>query len=132
MDELVALADDILERNEYVTVTYSVKARQAYSKGDFARVIEYKNKAMQTAPFATVECREYAEMLVVGIRLYEQEGYTKSAQLCKQELVRVADRIATIDHRLSPLGQKIYEQPGQYLSKDIKDYVAELKEEGIR
>lgn len=132
MDEIHALADEILERNDYVAVAYSVKARYAYQRGDFAKVIEYKNKTMETAPFSTVECREYAEMLMVGINLYEKAGDTKSAKVCKQELVRVADRITTIDQRLSPLGQKIDEQPGQYLSKTIKDYVAELKEEGFR
>ena len=132
MDEIVALADEILERNEHVPVAYSVKAREAYSRGDFAKVIQYKKQTMDLAPFSTVECREYAEMLMVGIELYEKAGDEKSARYCKQELVRVADRIATIDQRLSPLGKKIEEQPGQYLSKTIKDYVAELKEEGIR
>ena len=132
MDEIHALADEILQRNEYVSVAYSVKARDAYRRGDFAKVIQYKKAAMDLAPFATVECREYAEMLMVGIDLYEKAGDVKSALYCKQELVRVADRIATIDRRVSPLGKKIAEQPGQYLPKSIKDYVAELKEEGIR
>lgn len=132
MDEITALADEIIERNDYVAVAYSVKARDAYRRGDFAKVIQYKKLTMDTAPFSTVECREYAEMLMVGIDLYEKAGDTKSAQYCKRELVQVADRIATIDRRVSPLGKKIVEQPGQYLPKSIKDYVAELKEEGIR
>ena len=132
MDEITALADEILDRNEYVAVAYSVKARDAYRRGDFAKVIQYKKLTMDAAPFSTVECREYAEMLMVGIDLYEKAGDAKSAQYCKRELVQVADRIATIDQRVSPLGKKIVEQPGQYLPKSIKDYVAELKEEGIQ
>ncbi len=130
--QMDAMADEILARNEYVAVAYTAKANYAYSKGDFAHFIEYKKQAMDAAPFATVECRDYMDKLQVGIRLYTEAGDTNSAKVCKRELVRTADRILTMDQRLSPLGRKIDEQPGQYLSKVLLEYVDQLREEGIR
>lgn len=126
-----AIADDILARNEYVAVAYSAKANYAYSKGDFARFIQYKTQAMNAAPLATVECRDYMDKLQVGIRLYAQAGDTKSANVCKKEYVRTAERITTIHQRLSPLGEKINEQPSSYISAIAKEYVEQLKEEGF-
>ena len=130
--EMDALADKILAHNEYVAVAYTAKANYAYSKGDFARFIDYKTKAMDAAPFATVECRDYIDKLQVGIRLYGQAGDTNSAKICKQQLVRTADRVLNIEDRLSPLGRKIDEQPSAYLSQILLEYVDQLKEEGIR
>lgn len=130
--EMDALADKILARNEYVAVAYTAKANYAYSKGDFARFIDYKTKAMDAAPFATVECRDYIDKLQVGIRLYGEAGDTKSAKVCKQQLVRTAERVLNIEERLSPLGRKIDEQPSAYLSQILLEYVDQLKEEGIR
>ena len=130
--EMDALADKILSRNEYVAVAYTAKANYAYSKGDFARFIQYKKQAMDAAPFSMVECRDYIDKLQVGIRLYTEAGDMKSAKVCKQELVRTADRVLTIDQRLSPLGRKIDEQPSQYLSEILLEYVDQLMEEGIR
>lgn len=130
--QMDALADKILRRNEYVAVAYTAKANYAYSKGDFTRFITYKQQAMDAAPFATVECRDYIDKLQVGITLYTQAGDQNSANVCKRELVRAADRILTIDQRLSELGKKIDEQPGQYLSKDTREYVDLLKKEGYR
>lgn len=132
LSEMNFLADEVLSRNEYVSVAYSAKALYAYQKGDIARVIEYKNKAMDTAPFATVECRDYAEMLMRVIPLYEKAGDANSVKVCQRELVRVVDRIDTIDRRLSPLGKKIDEQPGQGgLGPNVREYVAKLKEGGL-
>ena len=130
--QMDALADKILRRNEYVAVAYSAKANYAYSKGDFTHFIQYKQQAMDAAPFATVECRDYIDKLQVGITLYTQAGDANSVKVCKRELVRAADRILTIDQRLSALGKKIDEQPGQYLSKDTREYVDLLKKEGYR
>jgi len=130
--DMDALADKILDANEYVAVAYTAKANYAYSKGDFAHFIEYKTKAMDAAPFAMVECRDYIDKLQVGIRLYTQAGDMNSAKVCKRELVRTANRVLTVEQRLSPLGRKIDEQPSTYLSKVLLEYVDQLKEEGIR
>lgn len=118
-----AMADDILTRNESVTVAYSVKARYAYSKGDFAKVIEYKQQIFDRTTFAYEEYEEYCYMLINGFALYRQAGDTYSAQICAKELKAAADSVHTAENRLSSLGAKIKDQPETQLPEDIEKYL---------
>lgn len=130
--EMDAVADAILSRNAYVAVAYTAKANYALSQGNVPVYLEYKNKAIDTAPFSMVEYRDHINNLQEIIRLYNQAGDTNSARVCKQELVHTAESVLNIEERLSPLGRRIDEQPSTYLSKILLEYVDQLKEEGIR
>ena len=123
-DERAAeLADDIIKRNEYATVAYSVKARQAYSDGDFAKLIEYKNEIFEKAPFDYDEYEEYCYMLINGYLLYGKSGDSASAAVCLRELKKTAETVRTLDERLSELGASIKDQPKTTLPDDIMKYV---------
>lgn len=123
IDKACEIADEIINRNEYVTVAYSAKARNAYSQGDFAKVIEYKNQIFDRSTFAYEECSEYCYMLINGISLYNQAGDTYSAQICLKELELAADSVHTADDRLSSLGAKIKDQPETILPEDVENYL---------
>lgn len=123
------VADKILKRNSYVAVAYSVKARYAYSRGDFANVIKYKKLTIEAAPFSHVEYWEYGKMLANGIKLYENAGDKKSAEICKKELIALSDRMAAQENNLSEYGSKISMQPIFYLTKELREYVSELRGE---
>lgn len=127
LDTAVGTADDILERNEYVILAYSVKARQAYSQGNFAKLIDYKRLIFEKAPFEYEEYEEYGYMLINGIALYQQAGDTDSAQICRQELLWVKDRVHTAGSRLSRLGGMIDDQPVTWLPEDMEAYIAALE-----
>ena len=117
------LADDILRRNRYVTVAYSLKARLAYAAGNFAQLIEVKNRIFANAPFAYKEYEEYCYMLITGIQLYEKAGDEASARICRQELRRAARSVHTANSRLSALGAGIQDQPTVELPADIEAYL---------
>lgn len=116
------IADNIISRNEYVAIAYSVKARTYYSKGDFAKLIEYKREIFEKAPFAYEEYKEYCYMLISGVTLYNNAGDTKSAQICLKELKATVNRVHTSAERLSSLGAKIKDQPETRLPDDIEEY----------
>lgn len=118
------MADDILSRNKYAALAYTVKARNAFAKGDFKKVMEYKNAVLSIAPFSYSEYREYCNMLVTGITLYKKTGDTESAEICFDELKRVADEVHNIKDRQSPLGLKISSQPVTRLSEKMESYIA--------
>lgn len=117
------IADGIISRNEYVPIAYTVKARQAYSAGDFKKVIEYKRQIFEKAPFAYEEYKEYCYMLITGITLYNRSGDTSSAQICLKELKSAAYSVHTAKDRLSNLGAKIKDQPETRLPDDIEEYL---------
>ncbi len=117
------IADDIISRNEYVTVAYSLKAKTYYSEGDFSNVIKYKKMIFDKAPFAYEEYKEYCYMLITGISLYNEAGDTSSAKICLNQLKSAADSVHTLKDKLSPLGAKIKDQPKTELPDDIEDYL---------
>ena len=118
------LADDIIRRNQYVTVAYSVKARQAYAKGDFKSLIQRKNKIFEKAPFAYDEYQEYCYMLITGYELYNEAGDTASAKVCMDELKSTVAKVHSIENKLSNLGKKIKDQPVNRLPDDIEKIAA--------
>lgn len=120
------IADRILNQNEYVIIAYSVKARKAYSDGDFSQVITYKRKIFERAPFAYDEYEEYAYMLITGIQLYQQAGDSDSAKICREELQMVVDKVHHMREKLSYLGTRIRDQPETRLPEEIEEYVGKL------
>ncbi len=127
--EAAELGEKILARNEYVSVAYSVVSRYAYTKGDFGKVIEYKTKTIQAAPFAMGEYKEYAKMLITGIKLYSQAGDEKSAKICKNELFALENKLLAQREKVSRLGRMIDLQPTLYFSSDLQKQIDALKEE---
>lgn len=125
--EAKIIADRVIKRNEYVPLTYSVFARAAYEKGDFAEVIKYKNMAINIAPFSYSEYWEYGRMLVNGIALYTQAGDTASAEICKKELLAVAKALPNTKNLLSKYGAAIDHQPVYYFPQDLKDAIDKLE-----
>ncbi|MBR5295422.1 MAG: hypothetical protein IKU24_02390, partial [Clostridia bacterium] len=120
------IADRILERNAYVSLAYSIKARSAYEKGDFAKVFEYKKKCFDVAPFSHSEYWEYGTMLVNGIKLYEAAGDDSSAEYCRKELSALIKAVRAQKDRLSDLGAQIEQQPRVYFPKELYEDMEEL------
>lgn len=131
-DDLTVLdetADRIIERNKYVPVAYSVKARVAYNKGDFAKVVEYKKKTIKLAPLAAAEYKEYAYMLINGISLYTQAGDSYSADYCKAELLSLSDELKCAKEKISELGEAIDMQTKLAFPAEIVEYIWALEAE---
>lgn len=123
MEDAVIIADKILERNEYLNIAYSVKAREAYEAGNFTDLINYKNLIFEIAPFQYEEYEEYCYMLINGISLYLQAGDVESANYCKEELQKVRASVESMDEHLSDLGKKIKDQPETELPEEIINYI---------
>lgn len=124
-----ALAQQILEQNEYVNVAYTVMANQAYTAGDFTQMIRYKNEIFQKFPFQYAEYEQYCQMLITGIQLYGQAGDTASVDFCRQELIKTAAAVQGQADRLSPLGKMIVDQPTTQLPAELEAYIQALQPE---
>lgn len=118
-----ALAEQILKQNSHCYGAYSICSQYAYSQGDFAKVIQYKNKALQLNPFDHTEYEEYCRMLINVISLYEKEKDENSVKICQQELVAVKELLESNRQRLSFLGKRIKDQPITQLPEDIVYYI---------
>ena len=65
-------------------------------------------------------------MLITGIDLYEKNGDTQSADICRQELMEVYQKFLDMPQRLSPLGKRIKDQPIGSLDSQITDYICQM------
>lgn len=127
VEEQEKLADEIISRNEYVVLAYSVKARNAYSHGDFSELIQWKHKLFEKAPLQYEEYKEYCSMLINGISLYSQAGDMNSAGICAGELLQAEQALASMSEKLSDLGKKIKDQPETELPHEIQNYIDALR-----
>jgi len=120
------LALEILEQNDACYVPHSVRAKYAYSQGDFASLIESKNNVFRLNPFGYEEYEEYCVMLINGIMLYEKAGDTQSVQICKMQLLEAQALLTANEDRLSTLGKLIKDQPITQLSGDVRYYIEKM------
>lgn len=120
------LALEILEQNDACYVPYSIRAKYAYSQGDFASLIESKNKVFRLNPFGYEEYEEYCVMLINGIMLYERAGDTESVKICKMQLLETQALLESNAERLSALGKLIKDQPITQLSQDVRYYIEQM------
>ena len=125
-EDVEALCDDILKQNSVCYVPYSLKAQLNFTRGDIPGMIEYYRAALVRNPFAHTEYEYYCRMLMQSIQLYQQRGDTKSALICKQELLAVAQQLSENTERLSPLGKLIVDQPVTTLPQDILQFINQL------
>lgn len=120
------IAREILEQNTTCYVPYSIRAKYAYSQGDFASMIENKLTVFRLYPFGYEEYEEYCVMLINGILRYQQAGDTASVQVCRQQLLQAQAALQTNADRLSPLGRLIADQPITQLSEDVRYYIEKM------
>ena len=121
------LADKIIDQNKYVTIAYSAKAAYAYSEGDFANVIKYKDLAINNAPLVYEEYESYVIMLLTGYELYIRANDIQSAEYCRAKIKEVLRSLDSIENKLSTLGKKINDQPQTQLPQEILDYINYLQ-----
>lgn len=125
--EATALAKEILKQNEYVTIAYSMVARDAFSKGDFTTMISCKKEIFERAPFRNDEYIDYCRMLLVGVDLYQKAGDSASRNLCLHELFAAKEKVETLDELLSPLGKIIKDQPDTSFPQDVGQAIEALR-----
>lgn len=124
MDEI---ADRILRVNREVSLVWSAKARAAYSNGDFAKVIEYKEKAISLSKYDLQEYLDYFDMLAVGFNLYNEAGDLASAEVCQSKLKEIPDMLQQVLDGTDKLAWMIDEKPNLELPNNYLEVLKQLK-----
>ena len=125
-EEMDAQADQILKQNDYVALAWDAKAQAAFSRGDFSTVIQAKQRAMTLNKYATDEYVDYFEKLRVGYELYQQNSDTDSAEICRQEIVDIQNRIDMVLEETDSLAWRIVDQPELTMPQEYYDYLTSI------
>lgn len=104
-------ADKILSYNSSVSLAYSAKARAAYSKGDFERMIYYKKQAISLSKYVLEEYLDYFDMLLIGVQLYTKNQDSQSAEYCRRCILEIPDMIKSVLDSTDSLAWRINDKP---------------------
>lgn len=110
-EDMEAQARQILRLSDSVSLAHSAMARAAFSRGDFAAVIEEKQAALRLSRYSLTEYLDYLDMLNVGVALYRQAGQAESAERLRQEMLAVPEALRQVEEGTSALGRRIADQP---------------------
>ncbi|MCI8465277.1 MAG: hypothetical protein HFI63_05410 [Lachnospiraceae bacterium] len=130
VEEMERIADEILSRNQSVSIAHSAKARAAYARGDFETVISCKQRAISLARYELDEYLDYFQMLYVGFQMYLAGGDLDSARVCRQKLSEIPDMLEEALERtdgLNALAWKIRDKPELVLPKEYQEILDSLQ-----
>ena len=125
-ENIKVYAEEILSRNEHVSIAYSACANQAFKNGDIKSFIEYKEKAIGAARYSIDEYNDYCEKLIVAINLYAEARDMTSAQYCMERLVEVEEMLNDLKESTDDLAWKIKDKPNLSL-ESFSEYIKEFK-----
>ncbi|MFI3206246.1 MAG: O-antigen ligase family protein [Clostridia bacterium] len=126
VSEAKELADEIIEKNEYVAYAYNIEAMYYYSLGSFENAITYKLKEIELSKYS-IDCyTDLVYILAVGVQLYEEAGYTESAEYCKAYLVIIEDMLSEVEDNTSFIAYLINDTPELELPDEYLQYITEF------
>lgn len=109
--ELETTADRILFLNQKSSIAHSAKANAAYSKGDIENMMTEKETAIECNRYSLNEYCDYFEKLYQAMLLYEQNGDTASAEVCREKMQSIPLMLDTVRQSTDPIAWKIADQP---------------------
>ncbi len=124
----VKYADEIIAENGYLAIAYDVKANEAYGKGDFQKVMDYKNKAIECSPYSIDEYKDFCEKLFVGVSLYSNANDFASANACKKELIEIQEKLEDVEENTNEIAWKIQDTPQLKLPAEYVKQIEGYKE----
>ena len=125
--EMREIADDLISRNEYISVAYSARARAAFSEGDIRGFIEDKLRAIGLAPYQYDEYTDYLEILSYCENLYLQNGSTEDAKTCAERAAEIPDMLDELREKTSSLAWEIDDRPQVTLSRENLELIEEME-----
>lgn len=120
VDEVDALADQILAQNDTCALAYQAKAIVAYCSDDYEGVMKWQKEAIARDPFQYDAYVEYASMLYDGAELL-QDTDPEQAQECVEEIRNIPDYLKEAGNKVSRLGKMIDEQPQLSVDDTLSD-----------
>ena len=126
-EQMKEIADDLISRNEYISVAYSARARTAFSEGNVRGFIEDKLRAIELAPYQYDEYIDYLEILVYCENLYLENGNMEDAKICAEKAAEIPDMLDELREKTSFLAWRINDRPQVTLSRENLELIEEME-----
>lgn len=126
-EEMRQIAEDIISKNEYVSLAYSARARANLSEGKVRPFMEDKRNAIRLAPYQMEEYVDYLEVLYYCENLYLENGNIEDARICAAQAAEVPEMVEAVREKTHPLAWKIKDRPDLELDADALQMVQEMQ-----
>lgn len=120
-------ADRILALDSHVSLAHSAKANTAYASGDILSMMESKKAAIANARYTLEEYTDYFDKLYQAMELYAKQGDTVSAEICRQELLKIPKMLSNVLEDTDPLAWKVQHVPELELPQEYQDVLTQLE-----
>lgn len=123
VDDMTKYADAILSHNKYVAIAWDAKARAAYSRGNFEKVIQYKENAIECNRYDIGEYTDYFEMLANGYIAYMKAQDTESAQICYEKATEIQTKLDRLKVNTGNLAWRQKDVPQLEMPETYKQFI---------
>ncbi len=120
-------ADRILRLDPYSDLAYTAKANVAQARGDIAAMMGYSRRALDNAPYDLTGYQEYFDRLWDAYTEYGRMGDRNSAEICRQELLGIPERLTEVKRRSDPLAFRIQHRPELELGEAYRGRLRRLE-----
>ena len=127
VEEMDEIAEKILVMNPDNPLANSAKARVSYANGDFGNVITYKELALEYYRYDLEEYLDYFNMLYVGYQLYMENNDPSSAEVCREELLKIPNMLEEVLSETDSLAYQIQDKPELELPEEYQEVLRSLK-----
>ena len=125
--DIDAIADQILSLNSTHSLAFSGKANVAFSQGDIASMIRYKENAIQSSRYTTEEYCDYFNKLCTAMQAYLQAGDAGSAAFCRKKLLEIPELMAAVSAQTHPLADIIGDDSALVLPPQYAEVLQQLQ-----
>lgn len=126
-EEMKTIAKDILQHNQASAFAYSAMAWAAFAEGDVEEFAQYKEKAIEFAPYQYEEYVDYLEILAYCGGKYLDIGDEAGAKFCLEKAEKIPEMLNSVKENTSALGWKIVDRPKVVLSQEHLELIEEMR-----
>ena len=110
-DAVNALADEILEQNQYSSLAYDAKALVSYAKGDIYGFAENKKTVLELEKYDITHYQDYRYLLLQYAEYAAESGDGEIVKFCYECVEEIESLLANVEKNTSALAWKLRDQP---------------------
>ncbi len=125
-DALDETAQKVLKLNRYSTIAWSARTNAAYATGNITSMMQYKDRAIATAPYSLDEYLDYFDKLYGAMERYIAIGDQGSAAFCAQKLLTLPDQMNAVMEGSSALAWRVQHIPQLTLPAEYQEKLEQI------
>lgn len=122
------ISNEILENNKYEVLAYNMKALYELEQGNYSKVCEYKEKAIELDKYNPTEYEEYVMLLSKILDKTVKENDEDNTLKYMKKVLEISEMIENTKNNTTGLANKIVDSSNIELNNQTIKYINNIKE----